>query len=145
MKFLTRGLYDGSSQELTEDFDVVWRAACDAYAAHLEQLRPGLPPDLRAFADTTLHDGVVRAVERPSPSELVLTVDAARNPWGPTGVFRLHFTGVREFDGATPDLVGDEWLYDEVHPHPAAAFEYRVLFWKHDFRVAADDLHVRQV
>lgn len=147
MKFITRELYQGMQgvPDLEhEEFDARWDRACDAYWEALDRIRPSLPPGMRAFAGNTLHDGVVLAVTRLTPSELLLEVDATRNPWGPVGVFRLLFVGVREVEGIE-DLVGDDWLYEEVHLHPGAGFDYRVLFWKSDFRVVADEVEVEQL
>jgi hypothetical protein len=144
MKYITRELYQGmqGAPEPAEDFDARWRRACDAYAAHLDGISGALPPRMAALARATLHDGRVLAVRRPAPAELILDVDATTNPWGPAGVFRLRFTGVRRAAGAGDDLVGDDWLYEEAHLHPEARFDFRVLFWRHDFRVVADDVEV---
>ena len=146
MKFITRELYQGMQGEPdspdADDLEARWRRACDGYRIHLDAIRPQLPPRMQAFADTTLHDGVVRAVNRPTPSELVLDVDATRNPWGPADFFRVRFTGVRHVEG-TDDLVGDDWLYEEVHLHPDGGFDCRVLFCRSDFRVVADDVEVQ--
>jgi hypothetical protein len=60
------------------------------------------------------------------------------------GVFRLCFTGVRHVEGVT-NLVGDEWLYEEVHLHAEGEFDYQVMFWRSDFRVVADDIEVEQL
>jgi hypothetical protein len=147
-KYFTRELY----REMQADpdasdagnFAAQWKRVCDGYRDHLASIRPELPPRMQAFAGTTLHDGVVRAVDRPSPSELVLDVDATGNPWGPVGVFRVRFTGVRLAEG-TDNLVGDDWLYEEVHLHPQGGFDYHVLFWRSDFRVVANDVEVQQL
>jgi hypothetical protein len=148
MKFITRELYQGMQGEPdgpdADDFEAQWKRACAGYRDQLASIRPQLPPQMQAFAETTLHDGVVRAVNRPSPSELVLDIDATRNPWGPVGVFRIHFTGVRLVQGIG-NLVGDDWLYEEVHLHPDGGFDYRVLFWRSDFRVVANDVEVQQL
>lgn len=99
---------------------------------------------MQVFADTTLHDGVVCAVDCPGPSEVVLDIDAKSNPWGPVGVFRVRFTGVRLVE-AIDNLVGDDWLHEEVYLHPDGSFDYRVLFWRSDFRVVADDVEVQSL
>jgi hypothetical protein len=68
-----------------------------------------------------------------------LRVDATNNPWGPKGWYRIEFKGVREVEGLT-EMLGDEWLYEEVHRHPLAGFEYCVLLRRSEFRVVADDV-----
>ena len=99
---------------------------------------------MRAFAELTLHDGIVRGVDRPAASELILEVDARRNPWGPVGVFRVRFTGVREVFGLDT-LLGDVWLYEEVHLALHGCFDYRVLFWRSDFRVIAQEVVFEEI
>jgi len=37
-------------------------------------------------------------------------------------------------------MIGDDWLYEEVHLHPLGGFEYCVLLWHSEFRVVADDV-----
>jgi hypothetical protein len=134
MKFITRELYQGMQVfSRADDFEAEWRRRCDAYQHHLCEIRHQLPPGMRAFSEQTFHDGVVRSVVCPTPSALELVVDVTRNPWGLRGIFRILFTAVREVDGIQ-NLVGDHWLYEEVHLHDAGAFDYRVLFWKADFR-----------
>jgi hypothetical protein len=148
MKFITRELYqgiqDGPELPEVEDFESWWKRACDGYRDHLKDIRPKLPPRMQAFADTTLHDGKVRAVSQPRPSELVLEIDATKNPWGPVGLFRVRFIGVHRVEGIDR-LIGDDWLYEEVYLHPEGGFDYRVLFWRSDFRVVADDIEVQQL
>src|SRR5688572_3024001 len=103
MQFFTRELYEGNQAEPetaeADDSDERWRRMCEEYRVHLDRIRAKLPPRMQALADTTLHDGVVRGVARPSSSQLVIELDATRNPWGPAGVFQIHFTGVRLVEG----------------------------------------------
>jgi hypothetical protein len=143
MKFITRELYQGMQVFPRQgDFEAEWSRRCSAYQAHLEAISDQLPTGMRDFSKVTLHDGVIKSSERPDASVLELVVDASRNPWGPRGVFRVRFTGVRMVEG-TQTLVGDDWLYEEVHLHPQGRFDYRVLFWKSDFRVVADEVEVK--
>jgi hypothetical protein len=147
MRYITRELYEGiqvQGEVAAAAAAVRWHSACDAYRAHLQSIRPLLPAGAQAIADVTLHDGVIRAVEGPSDSELTITVDATRNPWGPTGLFRLSFAGVREAEGIGT-LIGDDWLYEEVHLHPSARFEYRVLLWRSELRIAADEVTMSKI
>jgi hypothetical protein len=143
MLFFTRAMYQ-AMQEDDADIADRWRRTCDAYREHHDRVRPSLPPRMRAFAETTLHDGVVRGVTRPESSVLVLDVDATHNPWGPRGIFRLTFTGVRAVEGIE-QLVGDNWVYEEVHLDPEGGFDFRVLFDATDFRVVATEVEVQDV
>jgi len=144
MKFMTRELYVSAFDRRDEGADAQWQQAWDAYAEELRRIQPELPPGMRAFSGETLGGGIVRSVARPSPSELVLEVDATELPRGLNGLFRITFTGVRDVQGAD-SLLKDEWLYEEVHLHPDAAFDYRVLFWHSDFRVVADEVAVEKL
>jgi len=94
---------------------------------------------MRSLADDTLHDGYVVSVATPRPGSVELRVDASNHPWGPRGWYRVEFVGVREVEGLDA-IVGDDWLYEEVHLHPSAGFEYCVLFSRSEFRVVADDV-----
>jgi hypothetical protein len=141
MRYYTRQLYKSLQQPPypSDDAERRWHEAVAAYHAELLAIKPQLPPSMRAFADVTLHDGVVKSAERPTPDRVELSVDAGNNPWGPRGLFRVAFGGVSEVEGLA-EVVGDEWLYVEVHLHPEGGFDYCVLLWKSEFRVVADEV-----
>ena len=83
MKYITRQLYQsmqGLAEDKVDEFQAKWRRACDDYQALLSQIKPELCPAMRDFAEKTFHDGVVRSVEQPEQSVLILEIDAARNP-----------------------------------------------------------------
>ena len=143
MVFFTRALYEAMQGD-DAGFAGRWQGTCDAYREHRDRIRPSLPPRMREFAKTSFHDGVVRAVSQPAPSTLVLDIDATHNSWGPRGVFRLTFTGVRAVEGIE-QLVGQYWVYEEVHLHPEGGFDYRVLFYESDFRVVATEVEVQDM
>jgi hypothetical protein len=144
MSFITRELYQ--AQQGSDDpkgASKRWHEACESYRNYLKGIEAQLPPRVREFSDITWHDGVARAVLRPTPSKLVLEIDARNNPWGPIGVFRVQFLDVREVEG-TDNLLGDEWLYEETHLHPHG-FEFSVLFWRSDLRVVAGDVEFEEI
>lgn len=99
---------------------------------------------MREFCGTTLHDGVIQAVSRPTDDLLILGIDGSNCCWGPIGQFELRFGGVKEADGLQ-DCVGDWWLYEEVNLHPEAGFDYRVLMTKTQLRIVADDVEFTRV
>src|SRR5262245_62025966 len=126
MRHITRQLYQsmqGGSGLSAEEMNRRWNEACESYRAEISDIKARLPPGMRSFADVTLHDGVVQSAERPHPSRVELRVDASNCPWGPKGWYRVEFRGVREVEGLT-EMIGDDWLYEEVHLHPLAGFEY---------------------
>lgn len=147
MKFITRDLYNAIQCEPdTPEFDAAearWESQCSAYRAHIESVRSRLPESMQVFCDTTLHDGVITAAARPRRDSVRLEIDAWNNPWGPTGRLELIFTGVKDVS-PLDDLVGQWWLYEEVHLHPGAGFDYRVLLDEGEFRVVADNVELSQ-
>jgi hypothetical protein len=145
MKFITRDLYNAmqcrpDTPESQAAF-ARWEAQCAVYRVQLESIRRQLPASMQAFCDTSLHDGVIMATTRPQPATVQLDIDASNNPWGPTGYFRLVFTGVKDVSPLN-DLVDEWWLYEEVHLHTDARFDYRVQLTNGEFRVVADHVEL---
>ena len=144
MRYFTRQLYDAMQTRDDVSFDEAkskWDANCVSYREQLQQIRSSLPKSLQEFCDTSLHDGVVTSASIKSDSIVSLEIDASNNPWGPTGKFRLIFDGVHSLSVAD-DIVNDCWLYEEVHQHANAAFEYCIMFEGSDFSVAADSFNI---
>jgi hypothetical protein len=145
MKFFTRELY--SAMQCVPDTpesdaaDARWESQCAAYRAQLESIRPQLTASMQSFCGTSLHDGVFKAALQVPPGTVQLDIDASNSPWGPRGHFQLVFTGVKEVS-PLDDIVGQWWLYEEVHLHPDAAFDYRVLLTDGEFRVVADEVQL---
>jgi hypothetical protein len=121
--------------------DLRWESQCSAYRAHLELIRSQLPTSMQAFCDTSLHDGVIKNVVWTQAGAIQLQIDASSNPWGPIGHFRLIFTGVKDVSHLDA-LAGQWWLYEEVHLHPDAGFDYRVLLTEGEFRIVADSVEL---
>lgn len=145
MKFITRALYDAMQCEPetpeSAAADAQWDARCAAYRAHLETIRSRLPASVQAFCDVSLHDGVITRAAFLPPDAARLEIDATNNPWGPAGCFRLTFTGVREVSPLA-EIAGQWWLYEEVHLHPDAGFDYRMLLTEGEFRIVADEVEL---
>ena len=61
MRYYTRHLYQSLQQppHPLEEAERQWREAVEAYQAELLAIRPRLPAAMQAFADVTLHDGIV--------------------------------------------------------------------------------------
>ena len=144
MKYFTRQLFDAMQTRDEAAFNEAkskWDANSVSYREQLQQIRSTLPRSMQEFCGTSLHDGVVTTASIKPDSTVSLEIDASNNPWGPTGKFRLVFDGVHSLSVAD-DIVDDCWLYEEVHLHSNAAFEYCIMFEGTDFRVAADSFHV---
>jgi len=145
MKFITRELYNAMQcppdTPESDAADARWESQFSAYRAHLESIRARLPPSMQAFCDTSLHDGVIKAATQPTPDSVQLEIDASHNPWGPIGYFHLKFTGAKDVS-PLDDTVGEWWLYQEVHLHANAGFDYRVLLTEGEFCVVADNVEL---
>jgi hypothetical protein len=146
VKFITRELYKamqyepGTPEEAVADAQ--WKSQWNAYHAHLESIRNQLPASMQLFCGVSLHDGVFTAAFQTSPETVHLKIDATNNPWGPTGCFDLIFTGVKHVSPLS-ELINEWWLYEEVHLHLHAAFDFRVLLTSGEFRVVADNVEFR--
>lgn len=138
MKFFTRELYDDPHPDSDRER---WNKTCAAYNSHLMSIRFQLPGSMQTFCDTSLHDGWIKAVSQPNKNTVRLDIDTSRNPWGPIGQIQLVFTNVKEVS-SLENIVDENWLYDEVHLHPDAGFDYRVLLTEGEFRVVADDVRL---
>lgn len=138
MKFITRELYDDPHPDSNPQR---WNLQGAAYRAHLASIRCDLPDSMQTFCDISLHDSLIKAISQPHKNTVQLDIDASRNPWGPTGQIQLVFAGVKEV--SWPDnIVGEWWLYSEVHLHTDAGFDYRVLLTDGEFHVVADDVRL---
>lgn len=141
MRFFTWKLYKqmqaepGTLEE--EKFNACWKKACEGYQLHLTEIMPRLPGSMRKFGKLTLHDGLILTATRTAKNSAVLEIDGNNCCWGPIGQFKLEFAGVRKVTGLSK-IVGDWWLYEEVHLHRKAGFEYRVLLARSEFRIVAD-------
>lgn len=137
MKHFTRERYE-ACQHPDETVVADWEAQIALYRQHLDAIRGKLPASSLPLCDLTLHDGVVEALHRDRPDEVRLVVDASNNPWGPTGRYELRFSGVRDLTVTGP-IVGDNWLYEEIHLDDAG-FAYHVLLWRSELILTASDL-----
>lgn len=135
MKYFTRQRYRSIQQD-SRKAERDWKKASADYARHLGIIGEELPESSRQLCGLTLHDGVVRSVRR-ARHKAVVVVDAGNNPWGPRGKFELLFTGVRTFT-MRGSVVGDWWLYEEVHLS-TAGFALHVLLQRSSIIVAASE------
>lgn len=143
MKFFTRRLYDAikvpSETIESEKTEAEWNSTKAKYENHWNSIQLNLPSHIRVLGRTPFHDGIIKSIDEPNVDEVLLLVDCRNNPWGPRGMFQIHFTGVHEFC-TTGTTSGDWWVYEEIHLHPQAVFEYHVLCERSEFSIAADDV-----
>ena len=94
------------------------------------------------MARLSFHDAKVKAVAAPVKNGVEIQLDGAaydllERTWSKPQPITLSFSGVKKV--WVPDaLVGDVWLYEEVHLSEMAAFDYQVLLHKDEIRVRAD-------
>lgn len=144
MKYFTRKLYQAMQDPLNEEFDRKWEETCAEYRKHKDSVIESLPVQAKILAGTTFHDGVVRDVSQSTGRTLELIVDASHNPWGPRGVFKTRFDGIRSVSDLA-GLIGNVWLYEEIDVASEGAFEYRVLFDKSELLVVATSVTIEAI
>jgi hypothetical protein len=148
MKFITRDRYNAlQCDPESPEFAVAetdWESQMESYRQHLATIRAQLPPSMQSFRETSLHDGVIKSITQPEPTTIEIEIDAGNNPWGPIGFFRLVFHGVRA-SRIPPNYENEWWLYDEIHLHAEAEFEYRVLLTEGELHIAADEIELVEI
>lgn len=151
MKFFTPELY-----AFTQRGDIPykvresrWTAASKLYSEHLKNIKHQLSKQILYICEHILHDGIIMAIEQPSPENLSLEIDSSGCPWGPRGRCVLSFRGVRTIKGLR-DCVGAAWLYEEAHLDADARFSFQVLVALRtpvghvaELCVVADDVELR--
>ena len=142
MKFITRSLYEsiqpGSGVEKSVAGSA-WASQTSAYQAYLRGIKYDLPISMCRFCGTTLRDGIIKKAVFVQPDTVEFSIDGRNCSLVPPGQFQLRFSGVRKVEGLE-QIVSDEWLYEEVHLHPEAGFDYRVLLAKSELCVVADKI-----
>jgi hypothetical protein len=123
-----------------------WDDAANALQQHYATVKDKLNSDMRAFIERTLHDGVVEHVYQPTMDTVSLEINGHDCPQPPRGMFLLTFRGVKCAEGLD-ECIGFAWLYEEVHLHPEARFDYQVLLRNGtdllELRIVADEVEFR--
>lgn len=122
-----------------------------SYMQHLFSIKLKLPEGAWKLAYLSFHDARVLSVAQPTRRELVITLDGVY--WGCGFDFiRDKMLGGRFTTLSFSDLkkawvpqtiIGDDWLYEEMHLSDVAAFDYQALLWKDEIRIQADEVDVR--
>ena len=121
---------------------VEWDKLFEAYRKHLHTIRAKLPDDAWGLARLSFHDARVRAAAAPDKRRVVIKIDGIvydllEKTRSKPQLITLSFSGVKK--AWVPDtIVGDFWLYEEMHLSEIAAFDYQVLLHKDEIRVQAD-------
>ena len=140
-------------QRPTEETCKAWDRLLKEYESHLKSIKSSLPENAWLLANLSFHDATVKSVEMPSKREVVITlyggwVPQFRESYGMIpkeylegNTHRLSFTGVKKA-WVPYSIVGDDWLYEEIHVSDIAAFDYQVLLWKDEIRIQADGVKI---
>lgn len=113
-----------------------WETAFKMYKAEYEDIKHKLPLSMRELRNYAFHDDIVLSLKKDSNN--MINIELQR--------YSLKFINVREFETAD-DIIGDVWLFDEVHLSDIGNFDFQVLLYSpqgflilHEFRVIADDI-----
>ena len=113
------------------------------YAAHIKAIRDFLPEGARALSNLSFHDAKIEEVKHLSRREVHILIEGGGYDTLDYGGYTLAFSGVRKA-WVPYTVVGDTWLYDEMHLSDVAAFDYHVLLVKDEIRIRADDVRLIQ-
>jgi len=113
-----------------------WEYVCKMYKAEYENIKYKLPLSMQELRNLYLHDAKVLSLKKDSNDMLNIELDS----------YSLTFKNVSQLE-ITDDIIGDSWLYDEVHLSDRGKFDFQVLLYSqqgfstlHEFRVIADDI-----
>jgi hypothetical protein len=136
LKYFTRSLYEQLQPGSGVPPEVAlanWSTAVTAYRTVAATIKSQLPRAMQRLDESSLHDATIQRAE--TTPDGVVVIEADQNPWYTT----LTFRGVLIAEGIN-DIIGDRWLHEEAHLHAKAAFDFRVLLEKSQFRIIADDV-----
>ena len=128
------------------DTKVEWDRLFEAYRQHLNAIRAELSEDAWKLARLSFHDAKVKAVAVPDKRKVLIKIygtvcDLLEKSRSKPQLITLSFSGVKK--AWVPDtIVGDFWLYEEMHLSEIAAFDYQVLLHKDEIRVRADHVEL---
>jgi len=148
MKYFTRQLYNSQqgdpSSEKTQKAYEQWKKAVDAYDVYYKSVELFLPGHIKSLKNLSFHDAEIKGFNYLNKSKLIVGVDGVDCPWRAPGQFLLKFEGVKLFE-AQGTIVGDGWLYEEIHLGENGYFEYHVLLDESEFQVVAKDVILEEV
>jgi hypothetical protein len=119
------------------------------YAAHIKTIRDDLPEGARALSSLSFHDAAIKEVKHVSKREVQILIEAGgydslSQKTLEYGGYTLSFSGVKKA-WVPYTIVGDTWLYEEMHLSDLSAFDYQVLLVKDEIRIQADDVRLIQI
>ncbi len=132
------------TDETSKGIDKLFRE----YAAHVKAIRDSLPEGARALSSISFHDATIKVVKHVSRKEVEIVIesggyDILSNKTLEYGGYTLTFSGVKKA-WLPYTVVGDTWLYEEMHLSDVAVFDYQVLLVNDEIRIQADDVRLTQ-
>jgi Protein of unknown function (DUF4085) len=132
------------TEETSKEIDKLFKE----YAAHIKAVRDSLPEGARALFSFSFHDATIKEVRHISKQEVEIVIegggyDVLSKSSLEYGGYTLSFSGVKKA-WVPYTIVGDIWLYEEMHLSDVAAFDYQVLLDKDEIRIQADDVRLTQ-
>jgi hypothetical protein len=119
------------------------------YAAHVKTIRGSLAQGARALSSLSFHDATIKALRHVSRKEVQIVIeggayDIVSEKMLEYGAYTLSFIGVRK--AWVPNaIVGDTWLYEEMHLSDDGGFDYQVLLVGDEIRIQADDVRLTHI
>jgi hypothetical protein len=146
MIFFTRKLYQGYQPNSGTERQALrqWARNGEIYHAYRYIISPLLPRSIIDVTGGGLHDAVITSAScRQETFRLTLDTSNSFSRYRPTPI-RLTF---RKLQRRIPirDLVGQWWLYEEVHLSPRARFNLQVLLTDGELEIEADDLTIERL
>jgi hypothetical protein len=141
MIFFSRRLYDGyqPASDWHRQAMKTWMRLVDCYQEYRKVIKPFLPKSALALDVEGLHDAVVTScVQRGGELTMKLDASGALCKWCGHQV-TLRFSGVTR-RVAKKCLVGQWWLYNELHLSAKSGFSLHVLLTDDDIQIDADDV-----
>ena len=128
------------TEKTSKEIDALFKE----YAAHIKTIRDSLPDGARALSSLSFHDATIKEVKHVSKKEIQILIesggyDILSKRSLEYGGYTLSFFGVKK-EWVPYTIVGETWLYEEMHLSDVAAFDYQVLLDKDEIRIQADDV-----
>lgn len=112
------------------------------YEEHIRSIRDSLPETARSLLGISFHDAHIKAVTHISKKVIEVTLegggyDIIQKTNLKYGEYTLSFSGVKKA-WIPYKVIGDVWLYEEMHLSNIAAFHYQALLYKDEISIEAD-------
>jgi hypothetical protein len=130
------------TNETSKGIDKLFRG----YAAHIKTISDSLPEGARALSSISFHDATIKEVRHVSRKEVEIVIesggyDILSKHHLEYGGYTLSFSGVKKA-WVPYSIVGQIWLYEEMHLSDLGVFDYRVLLDKDEIKIQADDVRL---